>query len=84
MKDVHRSWGQKVKQRRQALRLTQYALAELAQTTQATISRIESGLPPGDDLKWRLAGALSETVEHLFPYPSVRPPVPSEMERASV
>jgi transcriptional regulator with XRE-family HTH domain len=79
MKDVHRSWGQKIKARRRALGMTQAHLAELATTTQASISRIERGdQPPGDDLKWRLAGALGETVERLFQYPAVRPPMREE------
>lgn len=59
--------------------MSQARLAELARTTQASISRIESGTnPPGDDLKWRLAGALGDSVEHMFPYPAVRPPFREE------
>lgn len=73
--DLHRSWGRKVRDRRQAVGLTQIQLAEAADTTQGTISRIEVGdIGPSDELKWRLAGALGLTVELLFPYPAVVPP----------
>ena len=43
---------------------------------QSTISRIESGACPRDEVKWRLAGALGVTVEALFPYPAIKPPFP--------
>lgn len=77
MEELHKSWGEKVRARRTGWGFSQDRLAEIAGTTQATISRIEKGLQcPSDGLKWKLAGALGETVEHLFPYPAIKPPVP--------
>lgn len=57
----------RVKARRKDLRLTQAQLAERAGTTQASISRAESGdsLLLDDDQKRRLARALETTVDEL-------------------
>lgn len=72
----------RVRARRKELRLTQAQLAERAGTTQASISRAESGdsLLLDDDQKKRLARALEITVDDLcsdqgyeFDDPSSRP-----------
>lgn len=57
----------RVKARRKELRLTQAQLAERAGTTQASISRAESGdsLLLDDDQKTRLARALETTADEL-------------------
>lgn len=57
----------RVRARRKELRLTQAQLAERAGTTQASISRAESGdsLLLDDDQKKRLARALETTVDEL-------------------
>ena len=57
----------RVKARRKELRLTQAQLADRAGTTQASISRAESGdsLLLDDDQKRRLARALETTVDEL-------------------
>ena len=78
MVDVHRSWGKRLKARRQALNLTQQQLADICGVRQSTISRIEAGTCPRDAAKWLLAGALGTTVEDLFPYPAVVPPYPAD------
>ncbi|MFP5319589.1 MAG: helix-turn-helix domain-containing protein [Acidimicrobiia bacterium] len=78
MTEVHESWGRRLKARRSELGLTQERLAEICSIEQSTISRIERGqVCPRDNVKWRLAGALGQTVEQLFPYPAVRPPFPT-------
>ena len=75
--ELHKSWGRKVRDRRQAMSLSQDQLAELVDVRQATISRIESGSQcPSDAVKARLAGALGMTMEQLFPYPAVKPAAP--------
>lgn len=75
--ELHKSWGRKVRERRQAMHLSQDQLADMAEVRQATISRVESGNQcPSDAVKWRLAGALGVTVEQIFPYPAVKPPAP--------
>lgn len=73
-----RDWGNRLKARRGSI--SQAKLGELAGVDQSTISRIEKGRLKnvGDDIKWKLAGALGCTVGDLFPYPNVRPPFPAE------
>jgi transcriptional regulator with XRE-family HTH domain len=59
--------GEVIRQARQARGLTQVQLAEQAETTQGTISRIESGdlIPRVDDLA-RIADALGTTAADLL------------------
>lgn len=76
---TRKDWGQRIRERRQAIGLSQTALAELARTDQGTISKVERGeYRVTDDFKWRIAGALRTTVVGLFPYPAVIPPAPVE------
>lgn len=71
-------WGNRLRRRRGPI--TQEQLAELIGGDQSTISRIEHGkVDVSDDMKWKLAGALGCTVEDLFPWPAVRPPMPQAM-----
>lgn len=66
---VERLWGDRVKARREALRFTQRTLAELAETSQGAIWKIEHGLlAPRDDLKARIAAALGTRIGLLFPH----------------
>lgn len=77
MEGVHAGWGGKVRKRREELRLSQEQLAQITNTRQATISRVELGLQvPSDRIKWAIAGALRCTLDDLFPWPAVVPPVP--------
>jgi transcriptional regulator with XRE-family HTH domain len=77
MKELHESWGRKVRQRREALGLTQDQVAEMTRLDQSTISRIERGKCPSDEQKMLLAAALRATPDLLFPYPPVVPLLPS-------
>lgn len=68
MNEVHRLWGHNVEYGRKLLGLTQAQLAEACGVTQQTISSIEQGhTAPRDNLKVRLATALSQDVRQLFP-----------------
>lgn len=63
--------GNRVTKRRTDLAWDQARLAALVGTTEATISRVESGaVTPRDYLKLAIAGALSCEVIDLWPYPS--------------
>lgn len=80
MSDLHTSWGKRVKQRRVDLGFTQVQLADRSGLTQGFISAIEKGTTNLSDVsKYKLAGALGETVERLFPYPPVIPAMPQEV-----
>ena len=80
MHELHRSWGTRIKNRRQALSMTQVSFATLVGITQSTVSKIERGDHcPSDAMKWRIAGVLRLTVEELFPYPAVVPPFPEKV-----
>jgi transcriptional regulator with XRE-family HTH domain len=79
MNGLHEAWGERIRERRSALKLTQYDLAELAGCAQSMLSKIEAGVVcPSDELKWKIAGALRMRVDRLFAYPSIVPPVPSQ------
>lgn len=81
--EVHRSWGKRIRARREALGFTQTALAELIGVHQPAVSAWEHGsTPPKDETKFKIAGALGLTVEELFPYPAVVPPFPTNGEAA--
>lgn len=74
---IHAGWGVKVKSRRDLLGLSQEQLAQMTGLRQATISRVEKGVrPPSDRLKVLIAGALGCTLDELFAWPPLRPPVP--------
>lgn len=78
MNGLHESWGERIRERRAALKLTQYDLAEAVGCAQSMLSKIEAGMVcPSDDLKWRLAGALGMRVDRLFAWPAVVPPYPN-------
>lgn len=77
MDGLYSGWGEKLRERREALKLTQEQLAEATGLRQSTISRIEKGEQcPSDRAKWLLAGALRVRVEDVFPYPGIVPPIP--------
>lgn len=57
----------RVKSRRVALGMSQRQLADQCGINQGTVSRVEAGASPHPDVKRRLADALSQTVEDLFP-----------------
>lgn len=80
MESVAASWGKRIAARRKALGFTQQRLGELCGgIVQPTISKIERGdLVPGDELKWKLAGALGMSLDELFAYPAIVPPFPTE------
>jgi transcriptional regulator with XRE-family HTH domain len=75
--EVHRSWGRKIRERREAMGLTQTKLAAILDVHQPAVSAWENGsTPPRDDMKFKLAGALGE----LFPFPAIVPPFPTPAE----
>jgi transcriptional regulator with XRE-family HTH domain len=79
MDGVYEGWGAKVAKKRGAFGMSQEDLAHATTLTQATISRIESGVQaPSDRAKWLIAGALRSTLDELFPWPAVCPPIPEQ------
>lgn len=69
-KTLGQTWGEKVAARRQQLGLSQQQLADLCETTQQTISKIETGaILPRDRLKVTIAARLGTTVAQLFAWP---------------
>jgi DNA-binding XRE family transcriptional regulator len=60
-------WGRRVERARQALGMSQRALARRTGVTQQTISKVETGaMCPHDRVKVRLARALEAAPEDLF------------------
>lgn len=71
-------WGERVRERRERLGLSQEAVAELAGIRQGTWSKIEAGRhEPRIAQKFAIAAALGTTPAKLFPYPAVRPELPA-------
>jgi transcriptional regulator with XRE-family HTH domain len=72
-----REWGNRIRQRREELGLTQGELAERIEQfnsglrcEQPMVSRWEAGKKPiGDDYRWALAQVLDDDIRRLFPYP---------------
>lgn len=63
--------GSQVQKRRKSLGISRKVLAELGDTSEPTITRIESGsLNPRDDLRWIIAGIMQCEVTDLWPTPS--------------
>lgn len=70
MDSLKTTWGQRVREARQAAGLTQRTLAIRLGCAQQTLSAIENGERlPGDDLRLRLAAALGKDPNELFRYP---------------
>ena len=66
-------WAALVREARRRRRLSQTALAQAAEVTQQTISKVETGdICPHDRLKIRLAIALDLPPAELFPWPATR------------
>lgn len=69
LRDVRRTWGQRIRQRRGDMSQTE--LARRIGRTQGTVSRIEVGaVSLTDELKLRIAQALGCPVGELFDWPS--------------
>lgn len=67
--DLYRTWGERIRSRREAKGLKQSALAEAIGTSQQRISQWEQGdRRPPDAVRLKLAEALGTTVADLFPY----------------
>lgn len=67
-------WGAAVARRRATLGLTQAELARRCSVEQQTVSKIENGLAiPRDELKQRLATAMSTSPWELFVWPGQPP-----------
>ena len=87
-REIYTDWGERIRERRKQLNLTQKGLVAYIGhgMDQSTLSKIENGKvgPHGitDGMKWRIAGALGTTVDRLFPNPNIRPPFPGEAEAA--
>lgn len=68
---LEKVWGDRVRERRELLGLSQRALAGFLEPpcTQQTIHKVEAGkISPRDDLKLRIAGALRCKPDDLFPW----------------
>lgn len=64
--------GRRVAERRAQLGWHRRQLADEAETTEATIGRIESGaLNPSDEMRVRVATALGCQVAELWHYPTI-------------
>lgn len=71
---LYADWGARLREKRLAAGISQQALADAADSTNAHISNIERGLTSvSDKLRIRLATALGTTVAELFPYPDAVP-----------
>jgi transcriptional regulator with XRE-family HTH domain len=72
MDDMLRAWGVNIKERREALGMTQFDLATAIGVSWSTMSRWESGgAEPTRQNKALIAGALKTEVQALFPIASV-------------
>lgn len=61
--------GHLVRAARESLAISQQTLADSADTTQQTISRVEKGKQvASDELRVRIAGALGMSAHDIFPY----------------
>lgn len=70
-REIRRSWGQRVSDRREELRLSQAQVHELSGLPQQTISRVELDLVvPRYSTMAALAKGLATTVPELFPVDS--------------
>ncbi|MCC6419176.1 MAG: helix-turn-helix domain-containing protein [Gemmataceae bacterium] len=66
-------WGDRVREAREDLGLTQVDLARLAEVTQQSVSLIEKGkVLPRDGLKRTLARVLGKAPNELFEWPKPR------------
>lgn len=71
---LRREWGQRVRDRRHALELTQAQLGQRISSSAQRINQIEHGRGgTSDGFRLRLAAALGTTVGDLFPYPTPEP-----------
>lgn len=73
MTPLAQEWGRLVRERREAVGMTQRQLAAAAGLSQQGVSAIEKGLTntASDPNRLALAQALGVPVEVLFPYPVV-------------
>jgi len=70
IEDLPRTWGELIRAARTQMGLSLEVLAERAGMDTSHLSRAERGLAGvGDDSRIRLAAALGQRVEDLFPYP---------------
>lgn len=71
--NLHVEWGNRLRACRQAAGLSQMAVAAAAHVDKGYYARIErgevGGRGVGDDLKIRIAAALSKRVEDIWAYP---------------
>lgn len=68
MNETYRLWSRNIELGRKALGLNQRQLAEKCEVTQATVARWENGTRiPKDHFKVRIANALHQDVQQLFP-----------------
>lgn len=75
--DLARKWGDRIRKARQEQGLSLETLALRVGMDAGHLSRGERGLAGiGDDYRIRLASALGQRVEDLFPYPAETTPCP--------
>lgn len=79
MQDLHAGWGERVREEREALGLTQKALADACSVHPTTILRIERGdLCANDELKWKIAAVLGVRMDVLWAWPRIVPSMQGE------
>lgn len=82
--DWPNQWGRAVTARRKAMGMTRADLADLSDTTEATITRIELGQQhPRNDMKIMIAVALGCSAVDLWPMPDFSESLRSYRDLAS-
>ena len=79
MHDLLEGWGEEVARLMAERSLSITQLASICDVHPSTILRITRGqLNPNDELKWKIAGALSQRMDVLWAWPKVIPPAPAK------
>ncbi len=77
MQDLHEGWAEALKAEMADQGVTRAELARRCGVQQSTIKRIlDVRMVPSDEMKWKICGALSLRMDHLYSYPRVVPPMP--------
>lgn len=73
MHSLRVQWGQRLRERREELRLSRHEVARRVGTSEPYYRRIERGeigaQGPSDEMRMRIAGALGCRVEDVWTYP---------------
>ncbi len=79
MQDLLAAWGEAIEEALAAMSppRSHRWLARQVDVHSTTIDRIVKGeLNPNDELKWKIAGALSQRMDVLWGWPKIVPPMP--------